>query len=199
MLPGLDGWNTHVCQHRSLPVRRTPRIQQKLWPTCLPQCRETCARPASVASGSYGLEDYKLKRDSFDISSAFLQQQSMCLPCWNVSNYLNVIQGVQGGGVGHAGGNNHLKSGPQNHEQPLVQTVLYTWNTSIQPTDRKDLHRDRGTQTLPEAHVYLLHWDQDSQTHQGDEQLSHVGVRQVLHHRRQRLDTRVTERWAKRH
>lgn len=44
--------------------------------------------------------------------------------------------------------------------------------------------RDRGTQALTATHVDLFNWDQDSQTHHGDQQLSRVGVRQILHHRR---------------
>lgn len=59
---------------------------------------------------------------------------------------------------------------------------MYPLHSRIQLTNREDLHWDRCTQALPETHVDFLNWHQDSQTHQGDQQLSHVGVRQVLHH-----------------
>ena len=54
---------------------------------------------------------------------------------------------------------------------------------TCRPTDRDDLHRDRRAKAVPAAHVDLLDWHQDEQTHHGDEQLGGVGVREVLHHR----------------
>ena len=42
--------------------------------------------------------------------------KSKILPSWDVANYLYVISGVQGGGVGHTCDNNHLRNKAKNHD-----------------------------------------------------------------------------------
>lgn len=58
---------------------------------------------------------------------------------------------------------------------------MHSKDLKTQLTHCEDLHRYRCAQALPVSHVYLFNWHQDGQTNQGDEQLSCVGFRQVLH------------------
>jgi len=51
-------------------------------------------------------------------------------------------------------------------------------------SDREDLDGDGRPEAGSAALVDLLDGDEDGQTHQGDEQFSHVGLGQVLQHRR---------------
>lgn len=71
------------------------------------------------------------------------------------------------------------------HEGTVIRVVTtegikckLKWN---QLTDGEDLHGDRCAQAPPETNVDFLDWHQGGQTHQRDQQLRHVGVRQVLH------------------
>lgn len=186
ILPGWDGLNTHVYQHKSWPGRPTRRNRRMLWLLCLLQCQGTCARQASVALGIWRMTSFKTTRNDWFISVLRLFSRSRRLPSWDVANYLYVVSRVQWGCVGHTCSNNHLRYEEQSHNWLCYQHrkfLIRAWYELIVLTCREDLHRDRCTQALPAAHIDLLNWDQDSQTYQGDQQFSQVGVRQILYHR----------------
>ena len=105
------------------------------------------------------------------------------LPSWDVANDLNVVRRIQREGVGHTCSYNHLRGKDKTMKYNLITSLRENpQHSKIQMTNRKDLHRDWCTKALSVTHVDFFNYHQNSQTHHGDQQLRHVGVRQVLHH-----------------
>lgn len=99
-----------------------------------------------------------------------------------MANDLNVVRRIQREGVGHTCSNHHLRRKETMNYNLITSLRENPQHSKIQMTNRKDLHRDWCTKALSVTHVDFFNYHQNSQTHHGDQQLRHVGVRQVLHH-----------------